>query len=314
MEDKVDKVEIPKDFYDDVKALIKEQKASLEKQIDRLKTDGKETELLQRQKEFERLDAVDRKIEKSTVSSKEAMDAVQNPEKYTKALFTKDIVATANKIGLESGMSAAGLSAFASSIDNVQKYLKGEVTALEATEDIAKDAGVAGVVGYGTGFITSTVANTMTKSSHTLISKVGGSCAPAAVVAWGVQSFDAVVDYSQGEISKEELAYALGENAVNVAGGIAAGAAIGSVLPGAGTVVGAGTGFVASMVGCALASEAYAAAVEHGGEGVEILSSKAQELASNTVEMAKIEVPEKVDFIRETINGFASENDIPIKV
>ena len=314
MEDKVDKVEIPKDFYDDVKALIKEQKASLEKQIDRLKTDGKETELLQRQKEFERLDAVDRKIEKSTVSSKEAMDAVQNPEKYTKALFTKDIVATANKIGLESGMSAAGLSAFASSIDNVQKYLKGEVTALEATEDIAKDAGVAGVVGYGTGFITSTVANTMTKSSHTLISKVGGSCAPAAVVAWGVQSFDAVVDYSQGEISKEELAYALGENAVNVAGGIAAGAAIGSVLPGAGTVVGAGAGFVASMVGCALASEAYAAAVEHGGEGVEILSSKAQELASNTVEMAKIEVPEKVDFIRETINGFASENDIPIKV
>ena len=68
------------------------------------------------------------------------------------------------------------------------------------------------------------------------------------------------------------------------------------------------------MVGCALASEAYAAAVEHGGEGAEIIASKAQGLASKTVEMAKTEVPEKVNYIRESINGFASENNIPIKV
>ena len=315
MEDKVDKVEIPKDFYDDVKSLIKEQRAGLEKQIEYLKnTEGKEDALLSRQKQLERLDAVDRKIEKSTVSSEEAMEAVKNPEAYTKKLFVKDIVTNANRVGLESGMSAAGLSAFASSIDNVQKYLNGEVSALEAVEDIARDTGVAGAVGYGTGFVTSTVANTMARSSHTLISKVGGSCAPAAVVAWGVQSFDAVVDYSQGEITKEELAYELGKNAANVAGGIVAGAAVGSVVPGAGTVVGAGAGFVASMVGCALASEAYAAAVEHGSEGAEIMASKAQELASKTVEMAKTEVPEKVSFIRESINVFASENNIPIKV
>ena len=118
MEDKVDKVEIPKDFYDDVKSLIKEQRAGLEKQIEYLKnTEGKEDALLSRQKQLERLDAVDRKIEKSTVSSEEAMEAVKNPEAYTKKLFVKDIVTNANRVGLESGMSAAGLSAFASSID-----------------------------------------------------------------------------------------------------------------------------------------------------------------------------------------------------
>ena len=44
------------------------------------------------------------------------------------------------------------------------------------------------------------------------------------------------------------------------------------------------------------------------------MASKAQELASKTVEMAKTEVPEKVSFIRESINVFASENNIPIKV
>lgn len=315
LEDKVDKVEIPKDFYDDVKSLIKDQRAGLEKQIEYLKNiEGKEDVLLKKQKQLERLDAVDRKIEKSTVSKKEALEAINNPEQYMKKLFVKDIMATANKMGLESGMTAAGLSAFASSIDNIQKYLNGEVSALEAVEDIAKDAGTAGAIGYGTGFVTSTVANTMGRSSHALISMVGGSCAPAAVVAWGVQSFDAIVDYSQGEITKDELVNELGKNAAGVAGGIVAGAAVGSFVPGPGTLVGAGAGFVASMVGCALASEAYATAIEHGGEGAEIMANKAQELASKTVEMAKTEIPEKVSFIRESINGFASENNIPINV
>lgn len=83
---------------------------------------------------------------------------------------------------------------------------------------------------------------------------------------------------------------------------------------GVGAVVGAGAGMVGSMVGCAVASEAYATAVEYGGKGAEAMAAKAQELASNTVEMAKTEVPEKVDFIRESINGFAEENKIPIRV
>ena len=99
---------------------------------------------------------------------------------------------------------------------------------------------------------------------------------------------------------------------------MATGAALGSIVPGAGTAVGAGIGLVGgmvgSMVGCAVASEAYATAVEHGGEGAKVLATKAQELANNTVEIAKTEVPDKVNFIRDAINGFAAENDVPIRV
>ena len=252
-------------------------------------------------------------------------------------MFTKEF----NRAGIESGLGAAGLTTAVSTVDNIHKYMNGEITATEAVLDIGKDAGVAGGVGYATGFVTSAVATTMSGSSHALIQKVGGSCAPAAVVAWGVQSFDAVVDYAQGEITPNELAYNLGENAASVAGGIAGGAAgsvvgtvagakagavvgaaVGSIIPGAGTAVGAGVGatvgagagLVGSMVGCAIASEAYATAVELGGEGAEVMAAKAQEMASKTVEIAKAEVPEKVGFIRESINTFASENNIPIKV
>lgn len=341
LEDKVDKVEIPKDFYKGVKALLDVQMKGLEEEIEYLKANGKEEALFKKQKLLEKLKAIDQKVEQSNVTNREAIFAVKHPEMHKNFLYAKEF----NRVGIESGLGAASLTAAVSTVDNIQKYMKGDITAAEAVTDIGKDVGVASLVGYGTGFVTSAVATTMSTSSHALIQKVGSSCAPAAVVAWGVQSFDVVVDYAQGEITASNLAYDLGENAATVAGGIAggvaggavggvvgaaagakagavAGAAVGSIIPGAGTAVGAGvgaavgagSGLVGSMVGCAVASEAYATAVELGEKGAEVMAAKAQEVASNAVEMAKTEVPGKVDFIRESINVFASENNIPIKV
>lgn len=328
--DKVDKVEIPKDYFDDVKALIKERRASLEKQIEYLKTNGNEDVLNKKLKALDRLNKVDEKIIKSDVTTDEALRVLDDPAEYVQKIHTMEPHRLVMHDTFESGAEAAALTAAVSTVDNVQKCLKGEVTAKEAVEDITKDTAAAGGVGLGTGFVTSAVANSMSQSSHVLISSVGRSCAPAAVVSWGVQSFDATMEFAQGNISAEELAYELGQNAAEVGGGVAggiagaeagaaAGAAIGSVIPGAGTVVGAGVGaaaggIVGSMVGCAVASEAYATAVEYGSKGAEAMAAKAQELASNTVEIAKTEVPEKVDFIRESINGFAEENKIPIRV
>lgn len=337
VEDKVDKVEIPKDYYNRVEHLVKENIAELEKEIVNRKEIGDEKPLTELQAKLDRFKLVAKKIEKSTVTNFEAKLAVEHPKVYQKLIMANEC----SLVGLESGLGAAGLTAAVSTVDNIQKYLDGEITAKAAAKDIAKDTGVAGAVGYGTGFVTHAVAASMSGSSHQLIQAVGGSCAPAAVVSWGVQSFGVAMDFAQGDISTSELAYELGKNAADVAGGVAggaaggaigaaagvkagaiAGAAVGSIIPGAGTAVGAGVGaavgggvgLVGSMVGCAIASEAYATAVECGGEGAELMAAKAQELASNTVELAKIEVPEKVDFIRESINGFAVENDIPIRV
>ncbi len=326
VEDKVDKVEIPKDYYNRVKMLAQERMADLEKQIERLKADGNEEALARREAKLERLKLVVQKIEKSTVTNFEAKLAAEHPDIYRKLIFANEC----NLAGVESGLGAAGLTAAVSTVDNIQKYMSGEITGVEAAKDIAKDTATAGAVGFGTGFVSYAVAGAMSSSSQGLIQAVGGSCAPAAVVSWGVQSFDATMDFAQGNISAGELAYELGQNVAEVSGGVIggiegaqagaiAGAAIGSVIPGAGTVVGAGVGaaaggIVGSMVGCAVASEAYATAVEFGGKGAEVMAAKAQELATNAVETAKMEVPEKVDFIRESINSFAAENKIPVKV
>lgn len=58
------------------------------------------------------------------------------------------------------------------------------------------------------------------------------------------------------------------------------------------------------MVGTAIATEAYATAVQVGSAGAEILADKAKLCAENTIELAKTAVPDRVDAIRESINEY----------
>lgn len=75
--------------------------------------------------------------------------------------------------------------------------------------EIAKDTGTAGAVGYGTAFLSTAVSQTMSKSSLALIKSVSGSCVPASVVSFAVDSYDSISDFAQGHIDGNELAYDL---------------------------------------------------------------------------------------------------------
>lgn len=238
-------------------------------------------------------------------------------------------------------MTAAAITCAVSTVDNVSKFMDGEISAEEMVVDIAKDTGVAGAVGYGSAFVSSAVAQGLKNSSHELLNSVGKSGVPAAVIAFGVTSYDCISDFAQGEIDGIELAYDLGDNAASVAGGMLGtiavasvgaaasaatgakvGAIVGSVVPGAGTAAGAiaggavgfGISVVGGMVGTAIASEAYLTAVDLGSAGVDILADKVQEVANSTVEKAKVEMPDSVNDIKNAINNFASTNMIPIHV
>ena len=315
---KVDKMEIPKDYYDGMKSLIPDKISDLEKQLQRVQENGN-TEAAQKiEAQIDRYNKIDQMIEQSTVSSDEAIEAVKHPKRYTQKLFAKDTFAESHKAGLESAAVAVTITAAVSTVDNVGKVMDGEITPQEAFIDVAKDTGVAGGVAYGTVFVSTAVSQTMSASSHQLIQSLGHSGVPAAVISFGVQSYDSVIDYATGEITGKELAYDLGENAAQVGGGIAgaalAGAAVGSIVPGAGTAVGFGVGLVGGMVGCAVASEAYASAVEFGAEHVDELADKAQEMANKTVDLAKEVVPDQVGNIVASINNFAAVNNLPFSL
>ena len=227
-----------------------------------------------------------------------------------------------HKAGLEEGMEAAVITCAISTVDNVTQFVSGDISAEDMAVNIAKDTGTAGAVGYATGFVTKAVANTMQHSTNTMLKSLGKCGVPAAIVSFGVESYDTVIDFAQGEIDGMELAYDLGENAASVAGSAAgaalAGAAVGSIIPGAGTAVGFVVGGTASvvggMVGTAVATGAYRSAVEVGSAGAEVLADKAHDIASETVDAVKEYMPEHVDDVRNALNNFLAENSMPFSV
>ena len=196
---KVDKIEIANDHYDPVIEKIHNEKAELRNNIEKLTADGKIEDLQKKQTKIEKLDKLENKLEKSTISSTEAMNTLK--------------AARAHKAGLSQAKQAAGLTAVVSGVENYQKYNDGEITGAEAVGNVAKDTAVAGGVGYVSGAVTELA---------------GGSCLPAAAITMGVESYDDIKDYAEGNISSADLAYNLGENAARTVGGVV-GAAAGSV-------------------------------------------------------------------------------------
>lgn len=316
--DHVDKIEVPSDYYDDIKALIPDKIAKLEEQVEKTKELGKDDVAAKKQAKIDRLKQIDQMVEKSTVSRDEAIYAREHPKRYFAKVMAKEVATTSHMEGLESAKQAAALTAAVSTVDNVQKVMSGEITPEDAVKDIAKDTATAGAVGYATTFVSSAVATSMSASSHALIKSIGNSGVPAMAVTFAVSSYDSVIDYAQGTIDESELAVDLGQNAANVAGGALgsaiAGAAVGSIVPGAGTAVGFVAGMAGGMVGTAVASEAYTTALEYGPEVAQGFADKAQEMATQTVEVAQKYVPNKVESIKTALNTYINTNNLPIKI
>lgn len=311
--DHVDKIEIPKDHYKEIRQgkLIETKRADLQNQLAHVTEEGNIEAAQKLEAKIERLNKVDAMLEKSNTSTKEAMFARQHPKAYTTLQFS-------NQAGIEAGIGAATITAAVSTVDNIRAVKNGEMTPLEAFGDVAKDTGTAGALGYGTGFVSTAVAQTMSQSSHQLIQSMGNAGVPGAVISFGIASYDSVTDFAQGNIGGRELAYDLGGDALGVAGSIVgsglATAAVGSVVPGVGTVGGFAVGVVGGMVGYAVTTEAYRTAVDYGSEHAGVLADKAKSFASETLETVKAEAPDKVDSVRSSINSFASAHALPFQL
>ena len=306
---KVDKLEIPKDYYDKIKSgnLIGQKIEGYQKQLAKVTELGKTQEIEKYTAKINHCKELESKLERSTVSSDEAVFARKYPKAYTMKLTQNHIE------GVRGGLTAAALTGVVSTVDNVSKFISGEISA----EDMA-----------------------MKGSSHTLIKSAGKLGVPAAIISFGVESFDSVTAFASGDIDAGELAYDLGENAASVAGGLggmAMGAAVGSVVPGAGTLIG---GILGGLVGTAVAGEAYNSIAEtisevqengigvlgdkaqkmaseqiaNTAKGMEVIGSKAQEMANGVVELVTKEMPDMAGNICSAINNFAAEFKLPIAV
>ena len=252
---KVDKLEIPKNYFDDVKSLISEENSKLKNQLAKVTEQGKNEEINKIQKRIEVNKKLDNMIEKSSVTTTEAEEAVLNPRKYLIKQSAKEI----NKSGLESAKSATILTAAISTGENVNAYRKGEVTAVKMVENIGQDTAEAGAIGYISGISTEALSGFMSNSGSEIIKKAGSSNVPGMVVAYGVTSAKDIKDFANGKIDGAEFTYNMGENAAEVIGGTI-GATVGSIGGPIGSFAG---GAVGSQVGVEVYDTTVDFVIEH---------------------------------------------------
>ncbi len=312
LDGKVDSVEIPSDYYDQIKNenLIQNKIADYTKQLEKVKELGKDDVARDLEAKINKCQKLDSMLKKSTVSSQEAVEARENGKLYTGKIFANKMISQSLKAGLDAGIVSAEISAAISVVDNLQKVYAGELSPAEAFVDVVKDTAVGGTVGGGTVFISSTISSLMHGSSHELIQSLSQTALPAAFVSFGVQSFDSVVDFAKGEIDAKQLAYDLGENAAKISGSMA-GMAITTTAVAASGPVGIAAGLVGCVVGTAIAAEAYKSAVEKAPQGLDLLAAKAKELSGNAIDFAQQAIPESVDNLKNAFNDFASKVELP---
>ncbi|HAH18908.1 MAG TPA: hypothetical protein DCL29_07885 [Eubacterium sp.] len=289
---KVDKLEVPKDYFKDVKSAITEETEKLEKQLDRVTREGSTEVQEQLQSKIDKLKKMDEMIEQSNTTAREAIQAAKHPKIYAAKEFAKRSASD----GVRQAGMAMMITGAISTVDNVQKVMDGSLDVEDAVINIGKDTGTAGAAGFGIGFISTSVSGLMVNSGNELIrsvGKAGGGCLPAAIVSYGIEVHESVVDFAKGEIDKVEFADSLAEGASKTAGGFIGGS-IGSVAGPAGTVAGA-------MVGAKVGEVSYEAQKAIIGTTVDIVTGETtiNEVAENTIENTMDIVDDVVDNTKE---------------
>lgn len=311
----VDKIECPKDYFDDAKADIIRRRDKLGKQLDRVIADGKDGVAEAIRARIERLNKLDDMIERSVVTRDEARYTVKHPKRYASKAFATDPIKMSLDDAASSAAVTAGLTFVTSTVIHGSELLNGEISLDEMAREVVTEVGTAGLIDGAGEFISTAVASSMQTSSCNLIRTVGGSCLPAAAVTFAVESYDSVMDYATGTIDANELAHDLGKNASTIAGGAAAGAKAGAV---AGSMFGpAGTaagGLIGGMVGSAVACGAYETVVQHAPEAAQAIAKQIETSAGTAMDVIANEYPDKVDGARAAFNDFFASNNVPVRV
>ncbi len=315
---KVDKIEIPKNYFKSGKEYITEQRTNLEGQLERMKIEGNieaQEGILAKLDKVNKLDVM---LEQSNTTSTEAIQAAKHPKLYAAKQMIPSVAKKGAMDGLNQAKTAMIVTGAISTVDNVSKYIDGDIAAEEAVKNIAVDTGTAGVAAFSVGFITSSTATLMRSSSNELIKKVGsagGGCLPAAAVSYGIEVHETVVDYAKGEIDNAEFIDELGKSGAKVAGGMVGGAL--------GSVAGPLGSFAGSSIGSEVGEAAYDATkymaetavdLATGDKTIEEVSAEIKDAAIDKAEQIEGKAKETVDDYKEIAEFVAEETGLDEKV
>lgn len=216
-----------------------------------------------------------------------------------------------NKLGKEGALLAGGLTLSTSIAEDLRFVINGDMQVEDMALDVVQDTVSAGGLGYIEAFAEGTICTAMKNSGSKMISGLVKTGLPGMAIDFGIKSYESVSSFIEGKLDGLELVYDLGENAATTFAAFEtgkAGAVLGSGLGPIGTV---GGSLIGGMIGYFISSEVYAAAVDAGIEGVEILSEKANELGQFCIDAATECIPGFAEDVANSIKDFATQFDLP---
>lgn len=186
------------------------------------------------------------RIRDSHVSSKEAMYARKNPEKFV----VNEVINSCHKSGIECMKSTFIITGAISSAQNIYEIVANDKSVDDAIKDIAHDTGESALTGYIIGAGGSALKSVLHSSKNGVLRNIGKSNAPAMIATGVIEVGKSVHRYANGDIDETQLVEELGEKGTGI---IAAsyGAMIGaSIVPFIG-------GFIGGMIGYTVSSLLY---------------------------------------------------------
>lgn len=274
-------IEVPADYYDPMRQEADTQIEDLKRQLDRMQAVGNADKQKNIQDKIDNLQKIKDKLQKSSLTSNEAVEARLNPVWST----AKDVARISHEAGLEGAMFGVAIGGTAAIVRNVVALAQNEVELSEAAKDVALQTAGSTAMGYGTAFAGSAIKGAMQNSADEGVRMLAKTNLPGTVVALSVSTAKVVGRFVSGEIDGYECLEELGESGTTMLSS-AMFTAIGQVaipIP----VVG---GMVGAMLGYALASASYQTLMQ---------SLREKDIAAERRKIIEEECAQQVELIRE---------------
>lgn len=244
----VDKLEVPTEQVESMKALCKQEAKKLTEQADALKKLGS-IELAEiKLKEASNYADLEQKITDSGLTTEEAIAYRLNPT----AMTQKDILGVSHQAGIEGLKFGLAIGGAISTVNNIIAVYSGDKEFSEAVLSTGRDTIISGATGYATASSGTFIKTYMAQSSNVAIRNLSKSNMPAMVVTACLSTGKSIKKYATGDIDGAELAQEIG---LSMTGMMSASmfAAIGQVaipIPVLGALIG-------GMVGYTLTNTVY---------------------------------------------------------
>lgn len=241
-------IEIPSDFYDDVKAKLTKRAEDLRRQINNAEQKGN-LELAEKHRaQLAKVEKTSRNLRKGKLTNQEAIEARLHPKIST----AKDVAQLSHCAGVEAAKTGAVIGGGMSFIRNSVSVIKGDKEPADAALAIVGDTAAAATLSYTTGFVGSAVKGGMQNANSIYLQSLSHTAAPAMIATSVLEVGKTLCRLADGQIDGVECLNELGEKGTGIVASTA-GATVGQILipiP----VVG---GLIGSMCGYALTSMYY---------------------------------------------------------